>query len=120
VLIPVATALCGIAFGFGVYSYYLRNVIGSMLTATFASLTFTLSFIAMVSTFVAFGAVQSALEKEGTSTRGEYDLGIWTLLASTVCLLLGATSGIVACSSRRKQEKNCKSTTKKLNQLIVS
>ncbi|KAK6084989.1 glutathione-dependent formaldehyde-activating enzyme [Seiridium cupressi] len=85
VLIPIATASCAIAVGLRLYSFWRRSIVASVLAAVVSTLTFTVSFVATVCAFVAFGAIKSALEKDGTSTRGDYDVGSWALLVATIC-----------------------------------
>ncbi|KAI1861461.1 hypothetical protein JX265_004472 [Neoarthrinium moseri] len=106
VLIPVATAAAAVAFALALFSSFFVSTVASMLAAFVAAFSFALAFVATCCAFVAFGAIQGALANNShTSTRGDFDVGIWALLAATICLVLGATFLLFTCCSGHHKRK---------------
>lgn len=96
-----------IVLGMSFLSFLLAlgaGVLGSFLAAMVSLLTFLVTLVALVIDFVLFAVVKEHINETKYDQAGsyaQYGIGIWTILAASVCSLLGAIIVFFTCCSQR-------------------
>lgn len=102
ILHPVATFLAFVAFLLALGA----GLCGSLLAALTSLLAFVVTAVSLICDFVLFGIVRDKVNGgEGSGARARYSVGIWTVLAAGVCLLLGAVVVFFSCCSARMRRR---------------
>jgi len=101
VLHPIACALAFIAF----LASCGAGVIGSLIGASIAALAWILTLVVMVIDFSIFGVVKNHVNNDKSGSHAYYSVGMWTVLAAFILLLLGMFIVLFTCFSARKEKK---------------
>lgn len=101
ILHPIATGIVFIAFMLSLGS----SMVGSFLASAVAFLAFLITAAAVISGFVLFNLVRSAVNDAGPDGRAYYSHGAWTLLAAGILTLLGSIILFFTCCSNRRHRR---------------
>ncbi|KAI1850749.1 hypothetical protein JX265_004461 [Neoarthrinium moseri] len=101
VLHPVAAGMSFIAFLLALGA----GVVGSFLASLVALLTFLVTLVVLITDFVGFSILKSAVNNSGSGATSEFGAAAWTLLASAVCNLLATVVIFFTCCSARLHNK---------------
>ncbi|KAJ9156522.1 pH-response regulator protein palI/prr-5 [Pleurostoma richardsiae] len=111
ILHPIATGIVFLAFVLAVGAGFF----GSLLAAFTALLAFVVTVVVLVCDFVLFSIIRSNVNDDGTGSHAYYAAGIWTLLVSAVCSLLGTVVIFFTCCSARMHRQRRVRTTKEVD-----
>jgi len=101
VLHPVASGLAFIAA-----LCALGGVIGSLIGSVIAIIAWIITLVVMVIDFVLFGIIKDHVNKDGKGSHAVYSVGMWTVLAAFILLLIGTLIVFVTCCTRRRRERS--------------
>lgn len=102
ILHPIA---CGLAF----ISFFLAlgsGICGSLFASAVSFITFLITLVVMACDFAAFGIIRNNVNNDGTGSRAEFGVGMWTVLAAMVALLLGTIIVFFSCCFSRRSRRN--------------
>jgi hypothetical protein len=106
ILHPVVTGLAFIAFLIALGAGFC----GSILAAFVAGITFLISLIAMACDFALFVIIRNHVNSDGSGSHAYFSVGMWTILAGTICLFLAFFLVLFSCCSARMHRQ--RGTTK--------
>jgi len=101
ILHPIATAVVFIAFLLSLGA----SVVGSLLAACVAFLSFLITAAAVISDFVLFSIVMNAVRDANTGATSNYSHGAWTILVAGILTLLGSVILFFTCCSARMHRR---------------
>ncbi|KAF4617023.1 hypothetical protein G7Y89_g15127 [Cudoniella acicularis] len=100
---PVATVLSFIAFLLGLGSVVSPEPLLSILAFFLALLSFVVSLAATVVEFLMFSSLKNTFDSHNFILKGDYDTGLWSLLAATACLFFGTIFVMFTCCGRGRK-----------------
>ncbi|KAI1423704.1 pali-domain-containing protein [Xylaria sp. FL1777] len=109
ILHPIATGLAFISFVLALGAGF----VGSFLAALGAFITFLVVVVVLITDFVSFSIVKSAVNDSSTSVNASYGAAAWTtLVAAILCLLASVILIFTCCSARihRRRESRYRDT----------
>jgi hypothetical protein len=101
ILHPIATGLSFIGAVLGAFSGRLGSFVASMI----ALLSFFVALVALVCDFVLFSILKRNINDSPSDMTASYSVGIWTLLAGTVCTLLASIILFFTCCFGRSRSR---------------
>jgi hypothetical protein len=107
ILHPIATGLCFLAFVLAISA----GTFGSLLASVVAAVAFIVTLVALVCDFVLFSMIKSNINDQGNGSYAYYSVGIWTILVSAICSLLGTIVIFFTCCSGRLHRRRERSKT---------
>ena len=102
ILHPVACALAFIAFLLALGAGF----IGALVASIVSFIAFVVTVVVMACDFTLFAIVRNHVNKDGTGSHAYYSVGMWTVLAAMVCLLLATIVVLFTCCSSRMHKKH--------------
>lgn len=94
ILHPIAAVLSALAFVF----VFATPILGSALACLFSSGALTVAALAMISDFVLFGMVRSAVNQDGRSgSRAEFGVAMWSVLVASICTFVATLFVLGSC-----------------------
>ncbi|ORY59507.1 actin cortical patch SUR7/pH-response regulator pali [Pseudomassariella vexata] len=105
ILHPIACGMSFIAFLLALGA----GVVGSFLAAMVAALTFLVTLVVLITDFVSFSILKSAVNNSDTGAYAEFGAASWTILVSAVCNLLATIVVFVTCCSARMHKRKRRS-----------
>lgn len=97
VLHPIATGLAFISFLLGVGA----GVLGSFFAALGALLTFLVVLVVLITDFVSFAIIKSAVNDSNTNVSASWGAAAWTTLVAAILSLLASIILLFTCCSAR-------------------
>jgi len=101
ILHPIATGLVFIAFVLALSA----GVLGSLLASLVSALAFIVTVVVLICDFVLFSIIKSSINENGNDDYAYYSIGMWTILVSAICSLLGTIVVFLTCCSGRMHRR---------------
>lgn len=102
ILHPIAAVLSALAFVFVLAS----PVLGSSLACLFSTGALIIAALAMVSDFVLFGMVRSAVNQDGRpGSRAKFGVAMWCVLVASICTFVATLFVMVSCCVGRSRRR---------------
>ncbi|KAK4899367.1 hypothetical protein LTR27_003100 [Elasticomyces elasticus] len=108
VLHPIVCGLSFLAFLAALGS----GVIGSLVGALIAFVTWVLVLVALAVDFSIFGIIRSHVNNDRSGIRASFGSGIWLLLASFVTLFFGMLTLFFTCCTAQREKKRARNAVK--------
>ncbi|GKT49067.1 pH-response regulator protein palI/RIM9 [Colletotrichum spaethianum] len=104
ILHPIAAGVSFIAFVLSVGA----GMFGSLFAALVSGVAFIITIVALICDWVMLAVIRRNVNRDDNGTDGSYahyDVALWTLLAATICLLLGTIIVFFTCCSGRLHKR---------------
>jgi len=102
ILHPIACGLAFIAFLLALGS----GVCGAVFAAMVSAIAWVITVVVMATDFVAFGIIKRHVNNDGSGSKAEFSVGMWTILAAMILLFFATFIVLFTCFSSRMHRQD--------------